>query len=98
MKVRGYCSGLLAVTFVQTQIHYQLLQPRILVPQLLRFLCFAHVHPAVDRVLRHSHFPPHILRLPSRLQLFERSNHLRFGEIALRQEIPFPRLGNRTYL
>src|SRR6202034_4813165 len=40
-----FCNHRFQHLFVQAQIHHQLLQPRILVPQLLRFLRLAHLHP-----------------------------------------------------
>jgi hypothetical protein len=64
--------------FLRRRIHHQLLEPRVLVPQLLRFLCLTYVHPTVlrfpgvDRMLRNTHFPRHILRLAPCLQLLQR--------------------------
>src|SRR5450755_249281 len=91
-----FCDHRLQHLFVQTQIHHQLFQAGVLVPQLLRLLRLAHVHPAVlrlpgiDRVFRHPHLPRHILRFPARFQWFERPDHLRLGVIAPRHELPLP--------
>ena len=42
-------------------------------------------------MLRHPYFPRHVLRLPPRLQLLQRPNHLRFRVLALRHRLsPFP--------
>src|SRR5439155_12027116 len=57
--------------FGETEIRHQLPQLRVLIPQLLGFLCLAHIHPAVlrlpgiDRVfdtpLLEQHLPPYAL-------------------------------------
>ena len=54
-----FCDQRFQHLLVQTQIHHQLLQARVLIAQLLGFLRLAHIHPPVlrlprvDRVLRH---------------------------------------------
>src|SRR5208337_4581133 len=92
-----FCDQRLQHLFVQAQIDHQLLQLRVLIPQLLRFLRLAHVHPAVlrlpgvDRVLRHSHFPRHVFGFAPCLQLFQRPDHLRLRVLAPRHaSFPFP--------
>src|ERR1022692_4780881 len=54
--------------------------------------------PSVDRVLRHPHLPRHIFRLPSRFQLFECPDHLRFAVLALRHDSPFRNLKSYSAL
>jgi hypothetical protein len=90
-KSRAYCLEMICADFlagvsleanhrlqrvlVQAQIRHQVLQSRVLVPQLLYLLHLTHVHPAVlrlpglDRVLGHPQFPRHILRLPPHIRL-----------------------------
>src|SRR5581483_9737992 len=69
-------------------------------PQISKRL--AHVHPAilrlpgVDRVLRYAHFPRHVFRFASRLQLLQRPDHLRLRVIALRHS-PFPFPSTKSY-
>ncbi len=46
--------------------------------------------PGVNRVLGHSHFSRHVFRFPTRLQLLQRPNHLRFRMLTLRHRLaPF---------
>jgi len=67
-----FCNDRLQHLFVQTQIHHQLFQFRVLIPQRLRFLRLAHRHPAIlrfpgiERVLR-SPRPPLSAPPPSAL-------------------------------
>src|SRR5262249_62118446 len=77
-----FCNHRLQHVLVQTQVRHQLAQPRVLVPQLLRLLRLAHIHPAVlrfpgvDGVLRHTYFPRHVFCLTPCLHLFHPSHHL----------------------
>jgi len=71
---------------------HQLAKPRVLIPQLLGFLRFAHIHPAtpplpgIDGALRHSALSSNILCLPACLHLLQRSDDLRLRVFALRPE------------
>src|SRR5581483_11272789 len=98
-----FCDHRLQHVLVQTQVRHQFPQPRVFIPQLLRFLRLAHVHPAVlrlprvDRVLGHAYFPRHIFGLASCFQLLQRSDHLRFCVLAHRHRF-FPFLSSEIIL
>src|ERR1700719_2716965 len=72
-----FCNHRLQHLFVQTQIHHQLLESRVLVAQLLCLLRLTHIHaavlrfPGVDRMLRHARFTRHILCPAPCLQLLQ---------------------------
>src|SRR6185437_2150638 len=100
-----FCDHRLQHLFVQAQIHHQFLQLCVLIAQLLGFLRFVHIHaavlrfPGVDRVLRHAHFPRHVFRFTTRLQLLQSSDHLRFRVLAPRHSrFPFRSLKSYSAL
>jgi hypothetical protein len=65
----------------------QLLQPRVLVTQVLHFFGLAHLHAVlrlsgIDRVLAHALLASYILRSSSRLYPLQRTDDLRLRVLA----------------
>ena len=82
---------------VQTQFSNQLLQPSVLVTQVLDLFGFAHVHapvprlPGINGVLADTLFTRNILGCVPSLNLLQRSNNLRFRMPTLcSSTFPFP--------
>ena len=83
--------------FVQTQIGNQLLQPRVLIAQLLCFLAFAGLHlavlrfPRIDGVDTHSHFLRDVGCTRACIHLLSGGDDGRFTMFTLRHSLfPFP--------
>src|SRR5204862_7787848 len=87
---------------VQAEIGDQLLQPPVLLAQLLHLLRLAHFHaavlrlPGVDGVLGHALLARHILDFATRFHLLQNPDDRRLAVLTLAHPLPLPFVRNRT--